>query len=95
MIFLKKDFSPTKPTKSTMFKTPMPKQRLSIENIKKLHALAKAIETDKEPIEIYSAGLRERARNIQIDFNNIITNQDIIVNNIVANNIVANNIVDE
>ena len=76
-----------------MFKTPMPKQRLSIENIKKLQALAKALETDKEPIEIYSTGLREHARNIQIDFNNIIINQDIIANNIVANNIVANNIV--
>jgi len=65
----------------------MPKQRLSIENIKKFHALAKAIETDKEPIEIYSTGLKERARNIQIDFNNIIINQDIIANNIANNNI--------
>ena len=59
---------------------PIPKLRLSIENIKKLHALAKAHETDDEPIEINSTGLRERARYIQIDFNNIIINHNIIAN---------------
>ena len=66
-----------------MFQTPAPSResRLSHKNIKELRALAKALESD---IEINSTGLIERARNIQIDFNNIIINQDIIANNIVA-----------
>ena len=68
-----------------MFQTPAPSResRLSHKNIKELRALAKALESD---IEINSTGLIERARNIQIDFNNIIINQEI--NNITNNNIV-------
>jgi len=66
VIYIKQTINQTK-----MFKTPMPHQRLSVENVKRLHALAKVLETDKDPIEVISTGLRERAINIQIDFNNI------------------------
>jgi len=90
MLLLVKDQAPLKLNNQTtikMFQTPAPSResRLSHKNIKRLRELAKALESDTET---NSTGLRERARNIQIDFNNIIINQDIIANNII-NNIVA------
>ena len=77
-----------------MFQTPAPSResRLSHKNIKELRALAKALESD---VEVNITELRERSRNIMIDFNNIKINQEInyVVNNVVDN--VVDNVVNK